>query len=115
MEIQNSQLTELSKKAENNSDVNEFALKQSLTAAKIQAWLVSYLAAELEIEPDQIDVKTLFDGYGLDSSAALAMTGDLEDWLGFEIEPTVVYDYPTIETLAQYLSEQYKLEESSHN
>ncbi|KAB8335316.1 acyl carrier protein [Scytonema tolypothrichoides VB-61278] len=115
MEIQNSQLTELSQKAENNSDVNESALKQSLTAAKIQAWLVSYLAEELEIEPDQIDVKTLFDRYGLDSSAALAMTGDLEDWLGFEIEPTLVYDYPTIETLAQYLSEQYKLEESFHN
>ena len=45
-----------------------------------------------------------FDRYGLDSSAAVGMTGDLEDWLGKEVEPILLYDYPTIETLARHLS-----------
>jgi len=29
----------------------------------------------------------------------------LEDWLGLTIDPTVVYDYPTIEALAKHLAE----------
>ena len=32
------------------------------------------------------------------------LSGDLEDWLGMRISPTVVYEYPTIETLAQFLA-----------
>nr|AKL71646.1 NocM [Nostoc sp. CCAP 1453/38] len=58
----------------------------------------------LEIEPDEIDVKTSFARYGLDSSAAVMLTGDLESWLGQEIEPTIMYDYPTIADLAAHLS-----------
>jgi acyl carrier protein len=71
--------------------------------AEIQSWVVSYLADWLEVDPDEIDVSIPFDRYGLDSSAAVGMTGDLEDWLGREIDPTVLYDYPTIRGLAQHL------------
>lgn len=32
------------------------------------------------------------------------MRGDLEDCLGCEIDPTLVYDYPKIEALVQHLT-----------
>ena len=79
--------------------------KMPPSAAEIQAWLVSYLAELLEKDPKGIEATIPFDRYGLDSSAAVAMTCDLEDWLGREIDPTVPYDYPTIEALARYLAE----------
>nr|AQX77692.1 NocM [Nodularia sp. HBU26] len=60
----------------------------------------------LEIEPDEVDVETTFARYGLDSSAAVILTGDLGNWLGKEIEPTVMYDYPTIAKLAEYVAEE---------
>ena len=80
-----------------------------LSKEKIQAWLVSYLAELLDIEPSEVDVAIPFDRYGLDSSAAVGMTGDLEEWLKYELDPTIMYDYPTIEILAQHLAEEIKV------
>ncbi|WP_225225958.1 acyl carrier protein [Komarekiella delphini-convector] len=78
------------------------------TASEIQAWIVSYVANLLEVDSDEIDVTIPFDRYGLDSSAAVGLTGDLEDWLGREIDPTLMYDYPTVQALVQHLSSQLK-------
>lgn len=80
------------------------ATKQIPTATEIQAWIVAYIADLLEVDVDEIDVNIPFDRYGLDSSAAVGLTGDLEDWLGREINPTLLYDYPTVEALVQHLS-----------
>lgn len=77
---------------------------KEISASEIQDWLVAYIANLLEISSEEIDVTIPFDRYGLDSSAAVGMTGDLEDWLGKEVEPILLYDYPTIEALAQHLS-----------
>ncbi len=73
---------------------------------KIQAWLVSYLAELLEIEPSEVDETIPFDRYGLDSSSTMSMTADLEEWLGFELDPMLFYDYPTIERLSQHLAQE---------
>jgi acyl carrier protein len=79
---------------------------KEISAAKIQDWIVAYLADLLEIDADEVDVTISFDRYGLDSSAAVSLTGDLENWLGMEIEPTLLYDYPTVESLVRHLSVQ---------
>ena len=71
---------------------------------EIQDWIVSYLADLLEIEPEEVDVTIPFDRYGLDSSAAVGLTGELADWLGRSIEPTLLYDYPTVGSLVEYLA-----------
>lgn len=84
----------------------EIAQKKLPTSVEIQNWLVSYLADLLEIDLDEVDVTIPFDRYGLDSSAAIGMTGNLEEWLGHELDPTLIYDYPTIEALAINLSKQ---------
>lgn len=77
---------------------------KEISAPQIQDWIVAYVSDLLEIDPEEVDVTIPFDRYGLDSSAAVGMTGDLEDWLGKEVEPILLYDYPTIETLARHLS-----------
>ncbi len=80
-------------------------IQTSQFTEEIQAWLVSYLAELLEIEPDEVDVTIPFDRYGLDSAAAMSITADLEEWSGHELEPTIMYDHDTIEALARHLSE----------
>lgn len=77
---------------------------EKITVASVQEWLTHYLANLLDMDPDDVDVETPFEGYGLDSAAAVAMTGDLEDWLKIELDPTLVYDYPTIEKLSSHLA-----------
>jgi acyl carrier protein len=73
------------------------------TAEEIQQWLIDYLARSLERSPDEIDVTVPFDDFALDSATAIGMTGELEDWLGKHVDPTLVYDYPTIEQFSQCL------------
>ena len=104
MDFQSFQVNEMLPVTENGIDnSNVYENKKVPTAAKIQGWLVSYIAELLEIEPDKVDVTIPFDCYGLDSSAAIGLIGDLEDWLNSELDPTLMYDYPTIEALVQHI------------
>jgi acyl carrier protein len=82
--------------------------KELPTAAEIQTWIVSYLSELLEIDPDEVDVTLPFDSYGLDSAVAVGMTGDLEDWLGTKLDPTLLYDYPTVASFSQHLAEEFE-------
>ena len=75
-----------------------------MTAPQIEAWLAKAIAKSLRIDPAQIDPARPFADYGIDSVAAVELSGDLEDWLGKKIAPTVVWDYPTITLLAAYLA-----------
>jgi len=74
------------------------------TAEEIQEWIVQYLAKVLEKPADDIDVTVPFDDFALDSATAIGMTGELEDWLGKSVDPTLVYDYPTIEQFSKCLA-----------
>jgi acyl carrier protein len=73
--------------------------------AGIQHWLVEHIAASIKVAPTDIDVTLPFSYYGLDSLAAVGMSGDLEQWLGRKLPPTLTWDYPTIERLAAHLAE----------
>jgi acyl carrier protein len=79
--------------------------QESRTAEEIQDWLVSQLSDLLDLEPDDIDFRATLDTYGLASREAVMLSGDLEVWLGRRLSPTLVYEYPTIEALAQHLGD----------
>lgn len=72
----------------------------------IQDWLMDRVATWLFVSTtSEIDIEETFAGYGLTSIAAVSMTGDLEEWLGLELSPTLAYEYPTITNLARHLAE----------
>ena len=77
---------------------------RQVTAEEIQDWIVDYLSKQMQISPDSIDIMAPFESLALDSATAIGMTGDLEHWLGRPIDPTTVYDYPTIEEMAEFLA-----------
>ena len=88
--------------SQHDSSDREFHKK----AQAIQAWLVSNIAERLRVNPQDIDVQQPFSRYGLDSLAAVSLSGELGDWLGCKLSPTLVYDYPTIEALVPHLVEE---------
>lgn len=104
MDIQNPQVVHQS--VTDISNASGTTVSKVHSPAEIKAWVVNYLADLLEVDPDEVDTTIPFDRYGLDSSAAVGLTGDLADWLGYEVDPTLLYDYPTIESLVQHLSTQ---------
>ena len=93
-----------SDKSYNSLSVNQDKARVNNNQDNIQSWLVTRIAQKLGISPQEIDVREPFASYGLDSLQAVSLSAELEDWLGIKLSPTLVYDYPTIETLATYLS-----------
>jgi acyl carrier protein len=83
------------------------------TPEEVQEWFLTYLAQTLQAAPDRIDIKAPFEVLGMDSVTAVGMSGDLEAWLGFSVDPMAVFDYPTIESLSNHLAECSRTEGSS--
>jgi acyl carrier protein len=75
----------------------------TLTAQAVQQWLTEKIAQRLGVQPGQVDPEKYFDEFGLDSTEALVLAGELEAWLGLELEPTALWYHPTIAQLAPYI------------
>ena len=73
-------------------------------AAAIRAWLVIEVAGLVRTSPDEVDPLQPFTSYGIGSSQALELAAKLEDWIGRPLSPTLIWDYPNIESLARHLA-----------
>ena len=78
--------------------------ENSTNAEIIRVWLVSKLSERLGIESHEIDIREPFASYGLGSTEAVSLAGELAEWLGRKLSPALVYEYPTIEALARHLA-----------
>jgi acyl carrier protein len=87
-------------------DITTAATIQSIepTAAGIETWCRSYVANLLGTQPVKINPDTEFDRFGLDSAMAVAMCLDLEERLGIEIPPALLFEYTTISELAAHVA-----------
>ena len=107
MNTDNAGFDRLTDVAPHAQETNGTTSPQPRTATEIQDWLVAYVGFRiLNVSPEEVDASISFERYGLDSLDAVSMTGDLDDWLGFDVDPTLPYDYPTIEALSQALAEE---------
>ena len=81
---------------------------KSETSASIENWIENWLVKKLKIDADTIDVDTSFADYGMDSVTAVELAQDLEEWLQSSLksslEVTILWNFPTIRSLANYLN-----------
>jgi len=76
----------------------------SRTSEEIRVWLVERIAMDLHVPASTVDVHRQFGELGVPSIEAACLSGDLSRWLGRNVNPLVLWDYPSIEQLARYLS-----------
>ena len=74
------------------------------TKQAIAQWLSNYLSELLRIDIAQVDTALTFDDYGIDSRDALGMIGELGDWLGLDLDSSIIYDHQSIDELSNHLS-----------
>jgi acyl carrier protein len=79
--------------------------REAVAPEAIEDWIVDRIAKLLDADPSSLDPTVAFVATGLTSADAVALTGELADWLGIEIGPTAVWDHPTPEALAGALAE----------
>jgi acyl carrier protein len=85
------------------SDAPAKRQQKSQSAEEIASWLISKVAEQLQVPQEKIEIGQPLANYGLSSLVAISISGKLQEWLGRQLSPTLLYDYPTIESLAQYL------------
>ena len=75
------------------------------TFEAIRTWLLNAVAAELGAPATAVTSDVEFADLGLGSRQAIMITGDLEEFLGREeLDPSLLWDYPTIDKLARHLA-----------
>ncbi len=71
---------------------------------RLEIWLQNYLTELLDMTVNELDTRATFSRLGLDSASAIAMTGELAQWLRCEIDPMAAYEFPTIASLSRTLA-----------
>jgi natural product biosynthesis luciferase-like monooxygenase protein len=66
--------------------------------------IIDAIAARTGLRSQDIDVVAPFSSFGLDSLLVVEISRELGTWLGRDVSPTLLYDYPTIDALCRHLS-----------
>ena len=81
------------------------APKKQVNTPEVLNWLTLKFADWLEVSPDELDPRQPISSYGLDSISAVTLSVQLEEELGVELETAVLWERPTLESLAEHLTE----------
>jgi acyl carrier protein len=69
----------------------------------VRMTVAQVIGRECSIAPESVDFEKSFAAYGLDSFAALTLSGELEDRLGVELPTTLLWDCPTPDALIDFV------------
>ncbi len=81
---------------------------------EIATWLANRLGELMAVSPQGLSYQEPMASFGLDSLKVVRLSAELEDLLGLKLSPTLVYDYPTIDSLSSYLAHQLEPETAQH-
>jgi acyl carrier protein len=79
----------------------------TLSTEQLQLRLVSRLAEMRGMDAKDIDITKEYSYYGLSSLEIVLLVTDLEEWLGRPLDPTLLWDYPTIQSFSDYLATEH--------
>lgn len=74
------------------------------SATSLRNWMCERIAARRNLSAGEIDPDADFHSLGLDSIAVVELTGELASCFGIAVDPTIVYDFPTVSALAVELA-----------
>jgi len=84
-----------------------YAFRTDDLHTELQTWLCAYLAAELDLPAGSVDPAEPMSAYGLDSVKAITILADVEEFVGFEIEPNALWEFPTVVSFTGLLVNQW--------
>ena len=90
-------------------------MTQTMTAtqlkpAEVLTWLTLKFADWLELPVEELEPARPMSSYGLDSISAVTLTVQLEEELDIELETSLLFKRPTLQSLAEHLTESLNAE-----
>ncbi len=70
----------------------------------LRSWLVDYLVNTIGLSPDEVDCDASLNDLAVGSADAVVMVGELSELLGRQLSPVDLWQYPTVNALARYLT-----------
>ena len=71
--------------------------------AEIRRWLIERVAYYLERPVDEVDPGVPLAESGMTSVSAVELCGDVEDRFQINVDPSMVFDYPTVADIAAFI------------
>jgi acyl carrier protein len=71
---------------------------------EIRDWCLACLARTVADPAIPVGPDIPFPQMGLDSATSAYFIVELEEWAGVELEPELVFDYPTVTELARHIA-----------
>lgn len=68
-------------------------------------WLTATLASYLEVPESTINPMVPLAEMGVDSVHAVSLVGDVEMHFDIDVDPTLIFDYPTLAAIAEFIDE----------
>jgi len=66
-------------------------------------WLGTQLASYLEVPAATINPLLPLAEMGVDSVHAISLVGDVEAHFDIDVDPTMIFDYPTLARIAEFI------------
>ena len=73
------------------------------THRPILRWLTTQLASYLEVPATTISPMVPLAEMGVDSVHAISLVGDVEMHFDIDVDPTMIFDYPTLSRIAEFI------------
>ncbi|TCS93648.1 non-ribosomal peptide synthetase [Hazenella coriacea] len=100
-------IVEVEKKGEKLLDVSTENNTSKDLLEETQAWLITLFSEELKIDSSQLVVNEPFQDYGVDSIILAQLLQRMNRKLMISLDPSILYEYPTIELFATWLMRTY--------
>ena len=76
-----------------------------MTREEIREWLMDWMAEQLGMSPDEVELDRTFASYGLDADDLARMAGDIEEYFEETLDGEAIRGRSTVATTARYLCE----------
>ncbi len=70
---------------------------------ELRQWLADQMGSEVGVASPEIQHDVPFTTYGVDSIVAMSLIAKVQDVFSIELETVALWDYPTIDRLADHL------------
>jgi acyl carrier protein len=80
------------------------SVKQVRSREDIEAWLAREIGQVIDIPESEVERHRNILELGVGSRTVVRLSGRLQKWLGIKLPPTILFEYPTVEALAEHLS-----------
>jgi acyl carrier protein len=67
-------------------------------------WLIAQLGSYLEVPATTINPMVPLADMGVDSVHAISLVGDIELHFDIDVDPTLIFDYPTLARIAEFIT-----------